>query len=242
MQTQKPTDRRPQDKFAAEGTRFDQAHVSYTVCSQSRVSFVTGWPTHVRGHRTLWSLLHDWEPNLLKYFKSSGYDVRWWGKNDMLAPDAWNASVNSAKQMAGGNNGPNPYALNDARHYSFLSSPWPKPANTTQDYANVAEAIAYLARFRPGIDPPFAIFLPLLKPHPPCVRRPRASPLTSHLSPLVSHLISSHPILQVLGARALLLPSRPHQPAAAASGRGRRRAQARLPQAHPQLRTSNLET
>ena len=32
---------------------------------------MTGWPTHVRGHRTLWSLLHDWEPNLLKYFKES---------------------------------------------------------------------------------------------------------------------------------------------------------------------------
>ena len=60
------------DQFAREGTRFDQAHVSYTVCSQSRVSFMTGWPTHVRGHRTLWSLLHDWEPNLLKYFKSNG--------------------------------------------------------------------------------------------------------------------------------------------------------------------------
>ena len=64
------------DQFAREGTRFDQAHVSYTVCSQSRVSFMTGWPTHVRGHRTLWSLLHDWEPNLLKYFKSEGYSVK----------------------------------------------------------------------------------------------------------------------------------------------------------------------
>ena len=84
------------DAFAAEGTRFDQCHVSYTVCSQSRVAFMTGWPTHVRGHRTLWSLLHDWEPNMLKYFKRAGYDVRWWGKNDLLAPDAFNASVSSA--------------------------------------------------------------------------------------------------------------------------------------------------
>ena len=62
-----PTSQTPNfDAFAAQGTRFDQAHVSYTVCSQSRASFMTGWPTHVRGHRTLWSLLHEWEPNLLK--------------------------------------------------------------------------------------------------------------------------------------------------------------------------------
>jgi len=57
---------------------------------------MTAWPTHVRGHRTLWSLLHDWEPNMLKYFKQAGYDVRWWGKNDLLAPDAFNRSVTSA--------------------------------------------------------------------------------------------------------------------------------------------------
>ena len=57
------------DKFAQQATVFEQAHTSYTVCTQSRVAFMTGWPTHVRGHRTLWSLLHDWEPNLLKYFK-----------------------------------------------------------------------------------------------------------------------------------------------------------------------------
>jgi choline-sulfatase len=63
------------DAFAKQGTRFDQAHVSYTVCSQSRVAFITGWPTHVRGHRSLWSLLHEWEPNLFKYFKQNNYTV-----------------------------------------------------------------------------------------------------------------------------------------------------------------------
>ena len=62
-----PTVKTPNfDAFAATGTRFDQAHVSYTVCTQSRVAFVTGWPTHVRGHRSLWALLHDYEPNLFK--------------------------------------------------------------------------------------------------------------------------------------------------------------------------------
>lgn len=72
------------DAFAARATRFDQAHVSYTVCTQSRASFMTAWPTHVRGHRSLWSLLHPDEPNLLKYLKEAGYTVKWWGKNGVL--------------------------------------------------------------------------------------------------------------------------------------------------------------
>lgn len=156
------------DEFAREGTRFDQAHVSYTVCSQSRVSFMTGWPTHVRGHRTLWSLLHDWEPNLLKYFKSEGYSVKWWGKNDLLAPDAFNRSVTSAMSMGGPDNGPNKWdlATEPGRYYSFLSEPVNGPTNSTMDYNNVAAAIKWLATPE-ATEKPFTIFLPLLKPHPP---------------------------------------------------------------------------
>jgi arylsulfatase A-like enzyme len=156
------------DQFAREGTRFDQAHVSYTVCSQSRVSFMTGWPTHVRGHRTLWSLLHDWEPNLLKYFKSEGYSVKWWGKNDLLAPDAFNHSVTSAMSMGGPDNGPNTYDLDTepGQYYSFLSEPVKGPTNSTMDYRNVYAAIKWLATPEAS-DKPFTIFLPLLKPHPP---------------------------------------------------------------------------
>ena len=69
------------DRLAKGGVRFKQCHTSHTTCSQSRASFMTGWPTHVRGHRTLWSLLHSWEPNLLKYLKSDGYTVKWWGES-----------------------------------------------------------------------------------------------------------------------------------------------------------------
>ena len=157
------------DKFAAEATRFDSAHVSYTVCSQSRVAFVTGWPTHVRGHRSLWSLLHDWEPNLLKYFKSNNYTVKWWGKNDMLASDAWNNTVTTARQERGRNNGPNSFAPDDNRYYSFLNDATEGHVNQTQDYANVAAAIEFLREraANPNSSQPFFLFLPLLKPHPP---------------------------------------------------------------------------
>ena len=161
-----PTSKTPAfDAFAKQGTRFEQAHVSYTVCTQSRVSFMTGWPTHVRGHRSLWSLLHDNEPNLLKYLKGAGYTVKWWGKNDLLAHDAWNSSVTSARQSGGGNVGPNAFKMGEPGYYSFLSQPFAGRANETSDAQNVAAAIDFLTAAPPP--EPFMIFLPLTLPHPP---------------------------------------------------------------------------
>jgi hypothetical protein len=84
---------------------------------------MTAWPTHVRGHRTLWSLLHEWEPNLLKYLKQDNYTVKWWGKNDLLAEDSWNSSVDSAKSMGGKSKSVNNYTLEDPEFYSFLNTP-----------------------------------------------------------------------------------------------------------------------
>ena len=48
---------------------------------------MTGWYPHVRGHRTLWHLLRPDEPNLFRYLKQAGYDVRWYGKNDLLSQE-----------------------------------------------------------------------------------------------------------------------------------------------------------
>lgn len=153
------------DSFAEEATRFEQAHVSYTVCSQSRVSFMTGWPTHVLGHRTLWALLHEWEPNLLKYLKTAGYNVQWWGKNDLLASDAWNVSVTSAMSYGGLQNGIRVGDnQTDPRFYTFLNEATSGDVTGTQDYKNVEAAIQFL-NSKPT--EPFAIFLPLMKPHPP---------------------------------------------------------------------------
>lgn len=111
------------DRLAKEGIRFDQAHTSNPVCAQSRAAFLTGWPTHVAGHRTLHSLLHQDEPNMLKYLKQAGYEVRWWGKNDVMAPDAWKDSVHEATQPMGDvRNGAQMYKGSD-KHYSMLYGP-----------------------------------------------------------------------------------------------------------------------
>ena len=60
------------DRLAADGVRFEQCHTSHTTCSQSRAAFMTGWPTHVNGHRSLWSLVRDSEPNIFRYLHDDG--------------------------------------------------------------------------------------------------------------------------------------------------------------------------
>ena len=70
------------DRLASEGSRFTNCHVQYPVCGASRCSFLTGWPTSVRGHRSLYYFLRSYEPNLFRYLKEGGYDVFWFGKND----------------------------------------------------------------------------------------------------------------------------------------------------------------
>ena len=152
------------DRLAAEGTRFGQCHVQNTVCEPSRCSFLTGWPVHVRGHRSLYYSLHPDEPNLFRYLKEGGYDVYWFGKNDLLAPDSFASSVTHAE--AG--HGPsmftrNLFPLNDPRYYTFLFEKGADPRNTT-DYEGVRSATEVMRRVG---ERPFCIFLPLIYPHPP---------------------------------------------------------------------------
>ncbi len=68
-----------------EAVSFRNAFCQNTVCTPSRCSFMTGWYPHVRGHRTMYHMLHPErdEPNLLKILKENGYHVWWGGKNDL---------------------------------------------------------------------------------------------------------------------------------------------------------------
>ncbi len=160
------------DRLAAEGTRFAQCHVQHPVCSPSRASFMTGWYPHVRGHRTLWHLLRQDEPNLLRYLKGAGYDVYWGGKNDLLAPESFADSVTdyrlgarSTRAVSGGAHlGLPPYDRDDPRYYSFLYEPIDGPLESLPDFRQVDGAIELL-RSRP--EKPFAIYLPLTFPHAP---------------------------------------------------------------------------
>src|SRR5260370_6374922 len=108
------------DRLAAEGTRFAQCHVQNTVCGPSRCSLMTGWPVHVRGHRSLYYFLQPDEPNLFRYLKQNGYDVYWYGKNDLLAPASFSGSVTEwGPRPARGKPQGNPSPKADPPFYSF---------------------------------------------------------------------------------------------------------------------------
>ena len=152
------------DALAAQGTRFDQCHVQHSVCTPSRCSMMTGWYPHVRGHRTLWNMLRPDEPNLLHYLKQAGYQVHWYGKNDLLARTSFAGSVDVAQRRGTGMFGANPYAVEDPRYFSFLYDAYGGPLEEHGDYANVKAGIDFM-RSRPR--EPFILYLPLTFPHCP---------------------------------------------------------------------------
>jgi choline-sulfatase len=158
------------DKVAAQGTRFANCHVQFPVCGASRCSLLTGWPTSVRGHRSLQYFLRPEEPNLFRYLKQGGYDVFWYGKNDALAAQTFYGSVTDWNEAGKGNVSSQGYTGAYSGYgltpgaYSFLYPPQGE-RRSTYDYALVQSAIEVLKRKEQ--DKPFCLFLPLEQPHPP---------------------------------------------------------------------------
>lgn len=158
------------DRLASQGTRFSNCYVQYPVCGASRCSLLTGWPTSVRGHRSLYYFLRPYEPNLFRYLKQNGYDVFWYGKNDALATQSFYESVTEWNYPPEPSAGANrfsfrpPWPFGDPHYYSFLYNESGDRRNTS-DYRNVAAGIRILERRE--TERPFCLFLPLSSPHPP---------------------------------------------------------------------------
>ena len=75
------------DRFVeTEAVSFSQAFCQNPVCVPSRCSFMTGWYPHVRGHRTMYHMLHHdrAEPNLQRILKETGYYIWWTSRNDLI--------------------------------------------------------------------------------------------------------------------------------------------------------------
>jgi choline-sulfatase len=156
------------DRLAAQGVRFAQCHVQFPVCGASRCSLLTGWPAHVRGHRSLYHFLRPDEPNLFRDLRRAGYDVYWFGKNDALAAASFEGSVTEWRDRSP------PMTAAALAEYAAGGL---TPGSTTMlfpasgdrlsggDWANLQAATRFLERREAGR--PFCIFLALSQPHPP---------------------------------------------------------------------------
>ena len=163
------------DRIAGEGVRFDQCIVQNPVCSPSRCCLFTGTYPHNRGHRTLWHLLRPDEPSMFRYLKEAGYDIAWYGKNDLYSREYLDeVCCDIAEKRAaqfnpiGKNSRKNAFELGDEGYYSFLFEPGqgePGQEGVPVD-PPIRQAIDFLQNRKPG-DRPFFLYLPTSLPHPP---------------------------------------------------------------------------
>ncbi len=160
------------DRLASQGVRFENCIAQYPVCIASRCSMVTGWPPHVRGHRNVYHLLRPDEPNMFKYLKNNGYDVYWYGKNDVLVHDRFGESATEWGFFADGpewSGKDNPWPKDDDRYFTFLFNEG-KDRRAYPDYTRVQAGIRMLEKRTSS--KPFCLFLPLFFPHPPFTAPP----------------------------------------------------------------------
>lgn len=168
-----------------DAVSFRNAFCQNPVCTPSRCSFMTGWYPHVRGHRTMFHMLHAerGEPNLLRMLKQSGYRVWWGGKNDLVpAQNGFTVECNvkfaptpQDYQRWGHTPRADLHADKDWRgepgsdtYYSFFAGKLDKGADNLycdNDWAMVLGALDFIHDY--DGDEPFCIYLPLLYPHVP---------------------------------------------------------------------------
>lgn len=166
------------DRLAQEGVRFDNCIVQNPVCSPSRCCLMTGLYVHNLGHRTLWHLLRPHEPSLFRYLKNAGYDIQWYGKNDLYSQEYLEEICDDIDEKRNGykskttkkvgliHGGKNPYTVEDPKYYSFLFEPLKHDGEEIVFDESIARAVDFLEN-RKEEDKPFMLFLPTSMPHPP---------------------------------------------------------------------------
>ncbi len=169
-----------------EAVSFSNAFCQNPVCTPSRCSFMTGWYPHVRGHRTMFHMLHldRGEPNLLKVLKDNGYFV-WWGfRNDLIPArqgseeicdiqyfpskadlarwgHKWKPNLHtSSKKWRGTPDSDN--------YYSFYAGKLDTKGDDIYfdlDWSMILGVIDFIHNYKE--DKPLCIYLALANPHPP---------------------------------------------------------------------------
>lgn len=166
-----PVARTPRiDALAVSGTRFSAAYGQHPFCSQSRISFLTGWYPHVHGHRTLTNLLKPWQPNALALLKGAGYHVAHVGmRGDTFAGGVTKDATSrfgwavrpSMTWM------PSPFGPDHRYGRAFYHGRRPDGLGSPAldfDEACVQTAERWLDE---GLPEPWLLYVPLAFPHPP---------------------------------------------------------------------------
>ncbi|HEF5873635.1 TPA: sulfatase-like hydrolase/transferase [Burkholderia cenocepacia] len=162
------------DRLARNGVAFTQAFGQHSVCSPSRVSFLSGWYPHVAGHRTLDYLLGPEEPNFLRTFKENGYHVAMaGGRGDSFAAGATERSMHehgflpeetrrSAAEFLRSKAQGDPADPMIRAFYRGQRSA--EQAQLEYDEVVIRTAEHWLAN---PPDKPWVLYVPLFAPHPP---------------------------------------------------------------------------
>jgi arylsulfatase A-like enzyme len=156
------------DALAARGTRFTRAYGQHSVCSPSRVSFLTGWYPHVRGHRSLGYLIQANEPNVLGLLKQAGYCVAHVGlRGDTFASGVTKQATSRfgfairPKMMWQ----PSPYPQEHPFARAFYHGKRDRDGVALDfDEACIRTAEEWLEE---GLPEPWVLYVPLMFPHPP---------------------------------------------------------------------------
>ena len=172
-----------------DAVSFSSAFCQNPVCVPSRCSFMTGWYTHVRGHRAMEYGLESGEPMLLQNMMRSGYHVWWAGRThdihsnndvndycseyyplrnvDGLKPN-WSISRRGRGWGIDGSEAWRGDPETSDQYYSFYVGEIDskgEPYYFDGDWAVVEAAIERIKTY--DSDQPFCLYLPLTYPHPP---------------------------------------------------------------------------
>ncbi len=153
------------ERMGDRGVVFENAFVQNPVCTPSRISMMTGRYVHNDGHRSLYHSLRNHEYSLLQYLKDDGYEIGWFGKNDLYNPeqvdklDPWFPEYDLSDYT------PPTYSDDDPRYYSFLREPSYAglPEKSEQEVDSAIRFIHHMTEE----NRPYCAYIPIGIPHVP---------------------------------------------------------------------------